>query len=341
MKTFLRLSLAAALIIAMASCGNPAPYPEGDGDNLISFGTLTIYTSIRESIIDGLIEGFTNKYPDVVVETRIGGAGTLMREIESERTDGAILADLIWTSEVPDFFYMKDEGLLLQYRPVGADNVFNPRTDMDDYFIPARLATLGIAYNTELISEPPEAWNDLLKPDYADSFAIANPALSGTAFISVGLMTETFGEQFFRDLRSNGAFVGQSSTQVVADVASGELAACLAVDYIVFAQVEAGMPIAIAYPHETIIIPSPIAIFKDSPNTELAKLFVDYLISVEAQRIVANGGTLPVLTHLPAPAKYNIPAVGDALVRSMKMDDAELHARKDEIVENFLSIMEG
>ncbi len=35
---------------------------------------------------------------------------------------------------------------------------------------------------------PPASWNDLLKPEYKGLFSIAKPALSGTAFVSVGML---------------------------------------------------------------------------------------------------------------------------------------------------------
>ncbi|MDR2545998.1 MAG: ABC transporter substrate-binding protein [Lachnospiraceae bacterium] len=303
-------------------------------------GTLTVYTSMRESLTNDLVEGFTAIYPGITIETRVGGAGSLMREIEAERESGAIKADVIWTSEVPDFYHMKDNNLLLSYRPIGADTVFHSQSDADDYFIPARLGTLGIAYNTDLVSTPPVSWHDLTGSDFANGFAIANPATSGTAFISVGLLMEIFGEQFFRSLHANGAFVGQGSSQVVDAVATGELAACLAVDYMVFTHAEAGAPIAISYPPEMIVIPSPVAIFKNSPNQEIAKLFVDYLISSEAQQIIANSGTLPVLTDIAVPGRFNVPTVTEAMVRSIQVNDNEMYMQKDELVASFLTIMQ-
>jgi len=302
-------------------------------------GTLTLYTSMRDSMIVALVDGFMDKHPGIVVETRIAGAGTLMREIEAQRGSDGIIADVIWTSEVPDFYYMRDEGLLLQYRPSGADDVLNPLDDTDDHFIPARLGTMGIAYNTDLVESPPAFWRDLLGSAFTGGFAIADPTTSGTASVSVGLLMDAFGEQFFRDLRENGAFVGQGSSQVVDSVAKGELAACLAVDYMVFAHAEAGAPIAIAYPQEMLVIPSPAAIFKDSPNLAAAKLFVDYLISVQAQQIIANNGTLPAHSNITVPEKFNLPTVAEAMDRSIRLDDDEMYMRIETLVNDFLDIM--
>jgi len=323
------LFLLIALLLTVAACSSESePGRE-----------LVLYTSMKESMIELLVEDFTSRHPDIKVEFQIGGAGSLMRQIESERVMGAILADVIWTSEIPDFYYMKDEGLLLQHRPAGAARVSNPLNGADDYFIPARLGTMGIAYNTDLVDAAPLTWYDLLGAEYTNSFAIADPSSSGTALMSVAFLTEAFGEQFFQALRLNGAFIGQGSSQVVDAVASGEIAACLSVDYIAFDKQRSGAPVAMAYPHEMIVIPSPVAIFKDSARLDAAKVFVEYLISPEAQRIIADIGTLPTHDSIPVTDDFNIPTVAEAISRAIVIDYADMMLWTDELVSTFLSIM--
>ena len=332
------ISLLAAILIILSACaantGQPEP-PDPSEQQTV----LVVYTSMKDSLIAALADDFEDKHPDIATEILIDGAGSLMARIESEREEGAVQADVIWTSEVPDFYYLRDEGMLLWYSPADADKVLNPLEDTGGYFLPARLGTLGIAYNTDRIETPPESWSDLTGPAYTDDFAFADPTTSGTALMGVVALTEAFGEAFFRDLRANGAFVGQGSSQVVESVAEGGIAACLAVDYITFDKAKSGAPIALAYPPEMIVIPSPVAIFKDSSNAEAAKKFVDYLITPDAQRIIAGTGTLPALDGIAVPDAYNIPPAAMAMARAIQVNDADMLTWKDEIVEAFLAIM--
>ncbi|MCL2089277.1 MAG: ABC transporter substrate-binding protein [Oscillospiraceae bacterium] len=316
------------IISILSACADKTAQPE----------TLVIYTSMKDSLITELTADFT-KNTNIAVETRIDGAGSLMSQIESERDAGQILADVIWTSELPDFYYMKDQNLLLQYRPVGADDLLNPLEDTDDFFLPARLGTMGIAYNTDIIKTPPQSWQSLLETDFAGRFAFANPETSGTALMGVFLLNQAFGQDYFRGLRANGAYIGQGSTWVVDAVASGEIAAGLAVDYITFDKAKSGAPIAMFYPQEMLVIPSPAAIFKDSLNTAAAQKFVDYLITPEAQRLINNSGTLPVLSGIPASGEYNIPPVTDAMARAINLNQSDLIAQKDDVVSAFMEIM--
>ena len=54
-----------------------------------------------------------------------------MAKLDAERQSGHIMADVIWTSEVPDFYQMKEEGLLEQYTPTDFNEVLNPFDDYD------------------------------------------------------------------------------------------------------------------------------------------------------------------------------------------------------------------
>jgi iron(III) transport system substrate-binding protein len=325
--------------ILLAGCGGsdkaatPAA-PATGGKKLI------IYTSMKESLIGGIVEGFKKKNPGIEVDYQSAGAGKLMAKIAAERQSGKILADIIWTSEVPDFYNMKKEGILEQYKTPLLKDIVNPFDDYDGYFTAARLGTLGIAINTDKIKTPPAQWSDLFKPEYKGAFGIADPALSGTAYMSVALLEKQFGWEFFDKLRANGARIGKGSGQVVDDTASGELSASLAVDYITYDKIEKGAHIALYYPPELLLAPSPVAIFKGG-NVDAAKKFVDYLLDKEAQTLIAGEGTLSVRADVKSPEKLKLPASADALKRSIKIDYVKMMDSKKEMIKKFTDTLQG
>lgn len=301
--------------------------------------TLVVYTSLKESMIGQLHKAFIDKYPEIRMQYRSAGAGTLMARLAGERAASGIQADVLWTADVPDFYRLKAQGLLQPYVPADIRAVLQPLPDYDGSFTAARLSTVGIAYNTRSIKDAPTAWSDLKKPAFAGAFGIADPALSGTAFMSVAVLSTHFGWKFFEDLRANGAKMGQGSSQVVDDTAAGNLAAGLAPDYVALDKMDKGDPIALAYPPELILIPSPIAIFKGAPNLKAAKTFVDFVLSREGQSIIANEGTLPVRPDVVVPARYNLPPVAEAIRRAIRIDYRQIIADKDETVRHFSEIM--
>ncbi|MDR3175244.1 MAG: ABC transporter substrate-binding protein [Desulfovibrio sp.] len=302
---------------------------------------LIIYTSMKESLIGELSEAFKKKNPGVAVDYQSAGAGKLMAKIAAERQSGKILADVIWTSEVPDFYTMKKEGLLELYVSPVSGEVINPFGDFDGSFTAARLGTLGIAYNTRIVKKAPEQWSDILKPEFKGAFGIANPSLSGTAYMSIALMVNKFGWEFIEKISANQGKIGKGSGQVVDDTASGELAGSLAVDYITNDKIQKGASLALVYPPEMLVVPSPVAIFKGTPNLTTAKKWVDFLLSKDAQTIIAGEGTLPVRSDVALPAQFKLPAPADAVKRSIPVNYIDLMAQKETIVKKFTDIMQS
>jgi iron(III) transport system substrate-binding protein len=311
------------------------------GQALAAGQKLIIYTSMKESLIGGIVEGFVKKYPAISVDYQSAGAGKLMAKIAAERESGKILADLIWTSEVPDFYSMKNEGLLEQYKTPLFGEILNPFDDYDGHFTAARLGTLGIAINTDLVKTPPSQWSDLFKPEYKGAFGIADPALSGTSYMSVALLEKQFGWEFFEKLRANQARIGKGSGQVVDDTASGELAASLAVDYITNDKISKGAHLALVYPPELLLAPSPAAIFKNSPNLDAAKKFLDYLLSHDAQALIAGEGTLSVRPDVQNRPEHLLPPAADALKRAIKIDYIQMMATKEALIKKFTDTLQG
>ena len=301
---------------------------------------LFVYTSMKESMIGDLKTAFVKKHPDVKVDFQSAGAGKLMAKIAAERESGKIMADVLWTSEVPDFYQLKAQGMLLPYIPQDIKALLNPLPDYDGSFTAVRLGTLGIAYNTRLIKEAPKTWADLQKPAFKGAYGIANPALSGTAYMSVAVLSKAFGWPYFEALRANGAKMGKGSGQVVDDTASGDLVASLAVDYITLDKVDKGATLALVYPPEMLVIPSPIAVFRNSPNVDAAKKFVDFVLSKDGQMIIANEGTLPVRADVKVPERYKLPPVEEAMKRAMKIDYKQIMAEKEATIKKFTDIMQ-
>lgn len=302
---------------------------------------LMVYTSMKEVLIGELRDAFTKKYPNIQFDYYSAGAGKIMAKIAAERQSGQLAVDVLWTSEVPDFYALKKEGVLQKYKSPEAKNVVSPVNDPDYEFTPARNGTLGIVYNTDKIKSPPTSWNDLFKPEYKDLFAIANPALSGTSMVSVGMIVNNLGWEFIRKLKGNGAKMGQGSGQVVDDTAAGDLVACLGVDYIAMDKIDNGAHLGIAFPKEMLVIPSPVAIFKGTKNLSAAQKFVDFLLSKEGQTIIANGSTLPVRRDVSLKQGTLLVQPEEAVRRAMKIDYLKLMAEKQATIDTFTEILRG
>ncbi|MDY6029286.1 MAG: ABC transporter substrate-binding protein [Acidaminococcaceae bacterium] len=332
------LMLVMMVTMLLAGCGGEekkAAAPAADNSK-----KLIIYTSMKESLIKGIVDGFKKQNPGIDVDYQSAGAGKLMAKIAAERQSGQILADVIWTSEVPDFYKMRSEGILEIYKSPVLSETVNPFKDYDGSFHAARLGTLGIIINTDKIKDAPAQWSDILKPEFNGKFGIANPALSGTSYMSVALLEKQFGWKFFEDVKANGGRIGKGSGQVIDDTASGELSASLAVDYITNDKIKKGAHLKMCYPPELLVVPSPVAIFKGTKKLDPAKKFVDYLLSKEAQTLVAEQGTIPVREDVKMPEKFMLPSPKEALQKAIPIDYNEAVKTKEETIKKFSDIMQ-
>lgn len=289
---------------------------------------LVVYTSMKASLMEKLKEDFERNHPGVALNYESAGAGKIMARLSAERQEGQRLADVLWTSEVPDFYALKSDGLLDPYTPKDIRMAINPFPDYDGSFTAVRLGTLGIAYNTDLIKSPPASWQDLAGPEYKNAFGIADPALSGTAYMSLSLLVGKFGWEYFEALSANGLRTIPDSKQVISDVAEGKLAACLAVDYIARDLMAKGAPLDLVYPPQMLVVPSPVAVLKNAPHPGPARAFVDYLLTKDAQSIIAGEGTLPVRPDVRLPERYDLPLPGSAMQRAIPINYARLKSSK-------------
>lgn len=302
---------------------------------------MILYTSMKESLIGAIYEVFKKKHPDVTIDYQSAGAGKLMAKIATERQAGKILADVLWTSEVPDFYNMKNEGLLQKYVPGNMSELIQPFTDYEGYFTAARLATLGLVYNTRFVKQAPTQWDDIFEKQYKGAFGIANPALSGTAYMAICMLVKQFGWEFVEKMAANKAKIGKGAGQVVDDTSSGELVGCIGVDYITLDKIKKGAKLGFAFPPQIILSPSPVAIIKDTPNLSAAQKFVDFLLSKEAQEIIASEGTLPVRNDVKLDPLLPVSSPEEALKRSIKIDYIAMMAEKQDTIKKFTDIMQG
>ena len=300
---------------------------------------LTVYTSMKEVLIGKLRDAFVQKHKDINFDYYSAGAGKIMAKIAAERESGNITADVLWTSEIPDFYQLKTQGMLEAYASPEAEAILSPVKDPDSFFTPARLGTLGIAYNTKRVKTPPKQWQDVLSPELKGAFGIANPALSGTSYVSLAMLIDKFGWEFINQLKANGARMGQGSGQVVDDTASGDLKGSIGVDYITIEKINKGANLGLVYPEEILVIPSPIAIIKGTKNVEAARKFIDFLLSKEGQTIVAQTGTLPIRNDVSFPTGTLLPTPDEAVKRAMKADYQKMIHEKEQTITKFTEIM--
>jgi iron(III) transport system substrate-binding protein len=329
------------LSVSVVGCGSSpeaSPGKEDNPDETVP-SSVMLYSSLKDTQLAALQEGFVAKYPHIKMDFYTAGTGNVMTKLAAEQQAGGISADLIWVGDPTNYIDFKERGLLLAYDSPAAKEIPDRFKDEDHMYISGRLIMLGFVYNTLLLDEAqaPKTWQDLLKPEFKDNVAMTDPTTSGTTLYTVAGLTQSskYGWSYFEQLKNNGIKLESGSSAVVNKVGAGEYLVSVGVDYIARSLIAQGSPIGFIYPESDIpIIESPIAIIKNTRNVEAAKLLYDYIIT-EGQAILLEEYTMPINPNLTLEGAL---PVQEASQRMLAVDNNKLVEEKTTLLEKFDNI---
>lgn len=284
----------------------------------------------------GVIDGFKAKYPGITVNELNPDAGSA-DELEAIRANkdntGPQAPDVI---DVGLAFgpQSKDEKLIQPYKVATWDEIPDNVKDADGFWYADYYGVMAIGVNKDIIKNTPADWADLLKPEYANSFALTgDPRASNQAILAImssgmargaepGQATGDKGLEFFAELNKAGNFVpvsGKSGT-----IAQGQTPIVAAWDYNLLAwrdSLAGNPPMDVVIPGSASLAGVYVqAISAYAPHPNAAKLWMEYLYSDEGQigwlkgychparfNAMVKAGKVPqeLLDKLPPAAAYD------------------------------------
>ena len=260
-------------------------------------GTVTVYMPSPAGLANKLAADFEAK-TGIEVRTFQGTTGEILARLETERENP--VADVVILASWSDGLSMKESGQIESYVPADADKVVPGWIDEYSMLFGYSASAVGVIYNTLIYPELSADWAELADSQYQNDIAIPDPELSGACKDFVAGYVNKFGWDTFEALAANGMVVPGANRAALDAVTTGEVGILLAgVDYNAYSSMAAGEPIAIYYPESgTVVNPRPAMIMKTAPEMENAKLFIDYLFSEDAQKMVADAYLLPGRTDI-------------------------------------------
>jgi ABC-type Fe3+ transport system substrate-binding protein len=212
-------------------------------------------------------------------------------------------ADIFLGAGAPAHEILKQDGLIVPYRPKNWDNVptvwHGMKVKDKDYywtcFAPWIVTNL---YNEKVLKKlrlpPPKTWNDLLNPIYRGNIVHTLPYASGTMHEAIEILMQAFGEKeawkYLRLLAAQLARFSTGSTDTTNLVKRGEVPIGVAQPQMnAMAARKDGYPVRDLLPEKTILVPEAVALLKGAPNEATGKIFLDWLFSKEGQQYVLEG----------------------------------------------------
>jgi len=296
--------IALASMLWVTACGgNQNSASDKQAGTEVPSGTVTLYTSVPESLANEFTAKFQEKYPKVNVTIYRGDTTDIMVKMQTEKKANAVSADVVWVADVTAAEGLKQRELLDSYDSPEGKALPDDVKDPGGFWYGSRLINLVVAYNTLQVKELPKSWKDLIDPKYAKKVVVPS-ANAGSVLYGVGtvIQSDEYGWDYFKQMKSNGAIMVKNNNDAAQRIVTGEMQIGMVLDYIVTNLKDNGSPIDYIIPQEGVLtVTSPIAIAKDSKNKALAQLFLDFTISKEGQSILASQSVVPVRSDIETP----------------------------------------
>ena len=274
MKKVLAVLLTVTMLFAAAALAEPS-------------GNLVVYSPHQADPLSAGVEMFSQAYPDIDVQVIAAGTGELCQRIVAESANPQ--GDVLWGGGADTLAAYVD--YFAPYVCANDDVIADSFKDANDMWIGESPLPMVFIYNKTMIAEEdvPHTWDDLCNEKLKGNIAFTAPSKSGSAYTQLCTMLfskPTLDEGWdlvFNFIKNLDGKVQDSSGNCHRLVAAGEYAVGVTLEK--SAVLYADNPdIGYVYPAANSAVPDGVALIKNCPNEENAKLFIDFVTSLECQK---------------------------------------------------------
>lgn len=252
-------------------------------------GKLVVYGGTPEPWLNEILAAFSKKYPfiDTSEYFRAGG-NKLYTKLLTEIQAGQNRADIFASANTSDLVDFKKRDLLLEYKSPEGEAVFDNMKD-PGWWYGYRITPISFAYNPNNLPEnqAPKNWQDLLDPKYKGKIAFEDSG-SGSQFTQWYAMKDILGEEYWEKLSKQEPKIYNSSGLIMQGLLTGEILVAGATEAWRLYQEGTlkGSPIKGVFAEEGVAgMVATVGIVKGAAHPAAAKLFVDWTLSEEGQRL--------------------------------------------------------
>ncbi|HKG69640.1 MAG TPA: extracellular solute-binding protein [Segetibacter sp.] len=303
---------------------------------------VVVYTSVDQVFSEPVLKKFEQqtgiKVKPVFDTEETKSTGVLNRLIAEKNNPQC---DVFWSGDPMRADVLKQRGITETYRSPAASGINEVFIDKDYNWIGFSSRARVLLVNTNLVKagDVPSSILDLTKDKYKGRFTIANPLFGTTSFHIAAIFTELGDDkakQFLEDLKRNGVIIASSNGDVKKKVATGEVQMGLTDTDDANEALKEGTPVKAIFLDQNsfgnLIVPNTVSLIKSSPNNENGKKVIDFLLSVETEKMLAEScAQMPLHKGVAVPS--TVPSLDN--IAPMKVNYAEV-AQKSEQTKEYL-----
>ncbi len=282
-------------------------YAEAKKEGKVVWWTAHYQLSAAEAVRDA----FVAKYPGIEVQFIRQTAQVVYQRLTQNLKAGVREVDVFASTDEAHYVTLKKQDVLASYTPLGVENL--PKAfrsiDADNTYHVGALGFVLINYNTKL-KTPPQKWTDLLDGRWREQITLGHPGFSGYVGNWVVAMWDKYGWDFFSALAKNNPKIGRSINDTVTDIISGERLVGAGPDNFSLESKAHGNFINIQFPaDDAILIVSPVAILKDAPQPNAARLFESFYYTKDYSTAMTKTFNYALRPDVPPPSGIAIDQV--------------------------------
>lgn len=278
------------------------------------------------------------KATGIKVELLTMSSGEVLTRLRAEKDNPQ--TDIWFGGGSDAFIQAQKETLLTAYQSPNAENVAPSFRDPEGYWTGVSLVVVGFLLNDSRLADkelsPPKSWSDLSDPAYRDELLASNPNTSGTAYTTVSgilqIMGEEQGWEFLDKMYANVPFLEKSGSAPAKKALAGEYAVGIVPDPHNTKMKNPDAPLTPVFPIDGVLAwPSPVAIVKGGKHPQNAKLFVDWCLSDDGQKVLMTAS--PRVPTTDVETLSGVPSLTE--LNLIAYDHIKWGAERERVIEEF------
>jgi iron(III) transport system substrate-binding protein len=339
------LSFLIVLTFLFVACRRESGAESGASNTMTN--EVTIYVSTDRVFSEPILRAYeqrTGVKVNAVYDTEETKSTGLANKLLAEKNNPQ--ADVFWSNEPVRTLVLKSHGTLTPYISPNAEGIPAAFKDTEGYWTGFSARIRVIVYNTNLVkpADAPKSVYDLTDPKWKGQVAIADPRFGSTSFHVAALYAELGDEkadEFFRKLKGNGVKIVPGNSVVRDLVVKGEVKMGLTDTDDVNVALADKQPVEMVLPDRdgmgTPLMPNMVSLVAGAPRAEAGKKLIDYLLSPEVERDLAESEAVQIPLHGGVEGPKNIPPV--ASFKPMTLDYGKAAGRVEDAVKRLQPIL--
>jgi iron(III) transport system substrate-binding protein len=308
---------------------------------------VTAYVSADRPFSEPIMQEYQRRsgvHVNVVYDTEETKSTGLANRLLAEKDRPQ--ADVFWSNEPVRTLVLRSRGVLAPYRSPAAQGIADTFKDVEGYWTGFSARLRVIVYNTDKVKsgDAPQSVFDLAGPRWKGQVAIADPRFGSTSFHVAALYAEigdARADEYFKNLKANDVKIVDGNSIVRDMVARGDVLVGVTDTDDVNVALEAKQPVAMVLPdREGIgvpVMPNMASLIAGAPHPDEGKRLIDYLLSADVERKLAESEAVQMPLHAGVPGPKNLPAIGS--FKPMTLDYAKAAARVEDVTKRLATIL--